>query len=52
MTRRIASEEEIRAGDRAFVRWLLPPGLKFLVPVQEWEKKWELASESEPEAGQ
>ena len=52
MTTRIASEEEIRAGNRAFARWLLPPPLKFLVPVQEWEKKWELVSESEPEAGQ
>ncbi len=52
MTRRIACEEEIRAGNRAQARWLLPPGLKFLIPVQEWEQKWELASESEPEAGQ
>jgi hypothetical protein len=52
MTRRIACEEEIRAVRRAEARWLLPPGLKFLIPVQEWEKKWELDAESEPEAGQ
>jgi|HubBroStandDraft_4_1064222.scaffolds.fasta_scaffold3033680_1 hypothetical protein len=43
MTLRHISEEEIKASNRAFLRALLPPPLKFLVPEKE--------SEREPEAG-
>jgi hypothetical protein len=49
MTLRHISEEEIKASNRAFLRALLPPPLKFLVPVPEKRSEW--AAEREPEAG-